>query len=290
MAKAGIGERLKKLFTKSGKGEDFYEDFEDMLIEGDIGAAVAMELSDKLRERFGRKGPETREEVSAELKTVISGMIKSADPVIDTGKTTILMILGVNGVGKTTSIAKIADFYRREYGVNPVLSAGDTFRAAAIDQLKLHGERLGMRVVHQQPGSDPGAVVYDSIESAMAQGSKMIIADTAGRMHNKANLVKELQKIDKIIAAKAADADYRKILVIDATTGQNGFRQAEMFHEAVGIDQIVLSKYDSSAKGGVAVSISAKLGLPFSFVGTGEKYSDLKKFDSDEYINNLLDI
>ena len=290
MAKAGIGERLKKLFTKSGKGEGFYEDFEDMLIEGDIGAAVAMELSDKLRERFGRKGPETREEVSAELKTVISGMIKSADPVIDTGKTTILMILGVNGVGKTTSIAKIADFYRREYGVNPVLSAGDTFRAAAIDQLKLHGERLGMRVVHQQPGSDPGAVVYDSIESAMAQGSKMIIADTAGRMHNKANLVKELQKIDKIIAAKAADADYRKILVIDATTGQNGFRQAEMFHEAVGIDQIVLSKYDSSAKGGVAVSISAKLGLPFSFVGTGEKYSDLKKFDSDEYINNLLDI
>ena len=290
MAKAGIGERLKKLFTKSGKGEDFYEDFEDMLIEGDIGAAVAMELSDKLRERFGRKGPETREEVSAELKTVISGMIKSADPVIDTDKTTILMILGVNGVGKTTSIAKIADFYRREYGVNSVLSAGDTFRAAAIDQLKLHGERLGMRVVHQQPGSDPGAVVYDSIESAMAQGSKMIIADTAGRMHNKANLVKELQKIDKIIAAKAADADYRKILVIDATTGQNGFRQAEMFHEAVGIDQIVLSKYDSSAKGGVAVSISAKLGLPFSFVGTGEKYSDLKKFDSDEYINNLLDI
>ncbi|HAK44554.1 MAG TPA: signal recognition particle-docking protein FtsY [Spirochaeta sp.] len=288
MAKAGLGERLKKLFNKSGKGEDFYEDFEDMLIEGDIGASVAMELSDKLRERFGRKGPDNRDEVSSELKTVISSMIKSADPAIDPGKTTILMVLGVNGVGKTTSIAKIADFYRREYSIDAVLSAGDTFRAAAIDQLKIHGERLGIRVVHQQPGSDPAAVIYDSIESAGAQGSKLIIADTAGRMHNKANLVKELQKIDKIVSSKAADADYRKILVIDATTGQNGFRQAEMFNEAVGIDQIILTKYDSSAKGGVAVSISAKLGLPFSFIGTGEKYSDLKRFSPDEYVDNLL--
>lgn len=290
MAKAGLGERLKKLFTGSGNGDDFYEDFEDMLIEGDIGASVAMELSDSLKDKFGRKGPGSREDVSSELKTVLSGMIKTADPAIDPEKTTILMVLGVNGVGKTTSIAKIADFYRRKYNTEPVLSAGDTFRAAAIDQLKLHGERLGLRVVHQQPGSDPGAVIYDSIESAKAQGSKIIIADTAGRMHNKANLVKELQKIDKIINSKASGAEYRKILVIDATTGQNGFRQAEMFHEAVGIDQIVLTKYDSSAKGGVAVSISSKLGLPFSFIGTGEKYSDLKKFDAEEYINNLLDI
>ena len=290
VAKAGIGERLKNLFTKSGKGDDFYEDFEDMMIEGDIGASVAMELSDKLRERFGKKGPETRDEVSSELKDVIGEMIKSADPSIDSEQTTILMVLGVNGVGKTTTIAKIAEYYRSKYDLNPVLSAGDTFRAAAIDQLKLHGERLGMRVVHQQPGSDPGAVIYDSIESANAQGARLIIADTAGRMHNKANLVKELQKIDKIIASKAADAEYRKLLVIDATTGQNGFRQAEMFHEAVGIDQVVLSKYDSSAKGGVAVSISSKLGLPFAFIGTGETYSDLKEFNSEDYIKNLLDI
>ena len=234
MAKAGLGERLKKLFTKSAAGEDFYEDFEDMLIEGDIGAATAIELSDGLRERFGRKGPESREEAADELKQVISGMMHTAEAGIDPEKTTILLVLGVNGVGKTTTIAKIADYYRREYKIEPVLSAGDTFRAAAIDQLKLHGERLGVKVIHQQPGSDPGAVIYDSIESAKSRGAKLIIADTAGRMHNKANLVKELQKIDKIVASKAGDAEYRKILVIDATTGQNGFRQAEMFNEAVG--------------------------------------------------------
>ncbi len=288
MAKPGIGERLKNLFTKSGTDEDFYEDFEDMLIEGDIGASAAMEISDQLKEHLGRKAPSNRQVVSDELKKIIGGMVKNADPAVDPEKTTILMVLGVNGVGKTTTIAKIADYYRKEYGIEPILSAGDTFRAAAIDQLKLHGERLGLKVIHQQPGSDPGAVIYDSIESAKAHGSRMIIADTAGRMHNKANLVKELQKIDKIISSKAADAEYRKILIIDATTGQNGFRQAELFNEAVGIDQIILTKYDSSAKGGIAVSICSKLGLRFSFIGTGEKYSDIRIFDIDDYIEKLL--
>ncbi len=288
MDKPGLGERLKNIFTKSDPGENFYEDFEDMLIEGDIGAASAMDISDKLRAKFGKKGPSSKEEISEELKNILSNMIKSADPAVDPDSTTILMVLGVNGVGKTTTIAKMADFYRREYNIEPVLSAGDTFRAAAIDQLKLHGERLDLKVIHQQPGSDPGAVIYDSIESARSRGSKMIIADTAGRMHNKGHLVKELQKIDKIISSRAADSEYRKILVIDATTGQNGFRQAEMFNEAVGIDQIVLTKYDSSAKGGIAVSISSRLGLPFSFIGTGEKYSDLKPFDSGDYIERLL--
>ena len=288
MAKPGLGTKLKKLFSKSALGDDFYDDFEDMLIEGDIGAAVAMELSEQLRGKFGKKGPSDRGEIESELKRILGGMVKAADPSVDTEKKTIIMVLGVNGVGKTTTIAKIADYYRKEYNIEPVLSAGDTFRAAAIDQLKLHGERLGLKVIHQEPGSDPGAVIFDSIESADARGARMIIADTAGRMHNKANLVKELQKIDKIINLKAADAEYRKILVIDATTGQNGFRQAEMFNEAVGIDQIVLTKYDSSAKGGIVVSISSRLGLPFSFIGTGEKYSDLHVFNRDEYIENLL--
>ncbi len=288
MAKPGLGERLKNLFSKNSSGEDFYEDFEDILIEGDIGAAAAIEISEHLRETFGRKGPESREQVSSELKTLIGGMMNEADTAVDPEKTTIILVLGVNGVGKTTTIAKMAEYYRGKYGLEPVLSAGDTFRAAAIDQLKLHGERLNLKVVHQQPGSDPGAVIYDSIESANARNAKLIIADTAGRMHNKANLVKELQKIDKIIASKASNAEYRKILVIDATTGQNGFRQAELFHEAVGIDQIVLTKYDSSAKGGVAVSISSKLGLPIAFIGTGEKYSDLKVFNTEEYVEKLL--
>lgn len=288
MGKPGLGERLKNLFKTSGGGNNFYEDFEDMLIEGDIGAAAAMEISDKLKEKFGRKGPSKREEATAELTKILDEMIITADPAVDPEETTIIMVLGVNGVGKTTTIAKMAEYYRKKYGVEAVLSAGDTFRAAAIDQLKLHGERLDLKVVHQQPGSDPGAVIYDCIESAQARGSKLIIADTAGRMHNKANLVKELQKIDKIINTKAENAVYRKILVIDATTGQNGFRQAEMFNEAVGIDQIVLTKYDSSAKGGIAVSISSKLSLPFSFIGTGEKYSDFSEFSKSEFIENIL--
>ena len=288
MGKAGLGERLKKLFKSSGKGEEFYDDLEDMMIEADLGAVVAMEISEKLKSEFGRKGPSNREQASDALKKLLSDMVLSADPAVDKDKTTIILVLGVNGVGKTTSIAKMAEYYRNKYNLEAVLSAGDTFRAAAIDQLKLHGERLNMKVVHQQPGSDPGAVIYDSIESAQAKGFKLIIADTAGRMHNKANLVKELQKIDKIIASKASDAVYRKVLVIDATTGQNGFRQAEMFNEAVGIDQIVLTKYDSSAKGGIAVSISSRLGLPFSFIGTGEKYTDFGEFEKDKFIEKML--
>ncbi|MBI9106047.1 MAG: signal recognition particle-docking protein FtsY [Spirochaetales bacterium] len=288
MGKPGLGERLKKLFKASGGGKDFYDDFEDILIEGDIGVSAAMEISEKLKIKFGGKGPSDRDAVSNELKSILDEMILTADPGVNPDEMTIIMVLGVNGVGKTTTIAKMADYYRKKYGLEPILSAGDTFRAAAIDQLKLHGERLDLKVVHQQPGSDPGAVIFDSIESAKAHGSKMIIADTAGRMHNKANLVKELQKIDKIINSRAADAVYRKILVIDATTGQNGFRQAEMFNEAVGIDQIVLTKYDSSAKGGIAVSISSKLGLPFSFIGTGEKYSDFSEFSKDGFIENML--
>ena len=288
MGKPGLGERLKKLFKTSGGAEDFYEHFEDMLIEGDIGALAAMEISDKLKEKFGRKGPSSREEASDELKSILNDMVLTADPSLNPDETTIIMVLGVNGVGKTTTIAKMAEYYRSKYEIAAVLSAGDTFRAAAIDQLKLHGERLDLKVVHQQPGSDPGAVIYDSIESAKASNSRLIIADTAGRMHNKANLIKELQKINKIINSKASKAVYRKILVIDATTGQNGFRQAEMFNEAVGIDQIVLTKYDSSAKGGIAVSISSKLGLPFSFIGTGEKYSDFGEFSKADFIENML--
>ena len=203
----------------------------------------------------------------------------------------LFLFLGVNGVGKTTTIAKIANLFKDE---NPdsgiVLSAGDTFRAAAIDQLKLHGERLGLRVVHQSHGSDPGAVIFDTIESAKSKGDKIILADTAGRMHNKANLVKELQKIDKIIKGKIKEENYKKILIIDSTTGQNGVNQAEIFNEAVGIDAVILTKYDSAAKGGIAVSISGKLGIPFAYTGTGEKYSDIQVFSKEKYLDSLLNV
>ena len=203
----------------------------------------------------------------------------------------LFLFLGVNGVGKTTTIAKIGNILKNSYpAAGILLSAGDTFRAAAIDQLKFHGEKLGLRVVHQSHGSDPGAVIFDSIESAKSRGEKIILADTAGRMHNKANLVKELQKIDKIIKNKINTENYKKILIIDSTTGQNALSQAEIFNKAIGVDAVIMTKYDSDAKGGIAVPISGKLGIPLAFIGIGEKYTDIKKFDKRDYLKSLLDV
>ncbi|MBQ6673496.1 MAG: signal recognition particle-docking protein FtsY, partial [Spirochaetia bacterium] len=169
-----------------------------------------------------------------------------------------------------------------------VFAAGDTFRAAAIEQIELHGQRLGIRVVSQQNGSDPGAVIFDAIDSVKAKGEDVILADTAGRMHNKSNLIKELQKIDKIILNKLPKENYKKFIVIDATTGQNGLSQVEIFNEALSLDGIVLSKYDSAAKGGILLSISGKLGIPVAFVGTGEKYGDFAPFDKKAFLEGLL--
>lgn len=209
---------------------------------------------------------------------------------LENEKLNVFLVLGVNGVGKTTTIAKLASYYKKKYSVESVLAAGDTFRAAAIDQLVFHGEKLGMKVIKQKPGADPGAVIYDTIVNAKAAGKNIVIADTAGRMHNKANLVRELQKIDKIVASKAGEVNYRKVIVIDATTGQNGLRQAEIFHEAVGIDGVILAKYDSMSKGGIVVPVSRELGIPIAFIGIGEKYEDLIPFNKENYVNNLLDI
>jgi fused signal recognition particle receptor len=200
----------------------------------------------------------------------------------------LFLVLGVNGVGKTTSIGKIAKYYQKKGTQGLVLAAGDTFRAAAIDQLVLHAQRLDVRVVKQQPGSDPGAVIYDALDSAGSRGEQLVIADTAGRMHNKANLVKELQKIHKIAEKKMGGKPYKKLLVVDATTGQNALQQAQIFHEAVGVDALILSKMDSTGKGGVAVAISQKLGLPFAFLGLGESQDDLMPFQTEDYLQRLL--
>ena len=198
------------------------------------------------------------------------------------------MILGVNGVGKTTTIAKMAKRYSKD-GYKVLLAAGDTFRAAAVDQLDIHANRLGMRIVKQQMGSDPGAVIYDAITSAEAHGDELILLDTAGRMHNKENLMKELQKMDKVIHARGvADECYKKFLVIDATTGQNGVSQAMLFNEAVKLDGVILTKYDSAAKGGSLLQIGRLLNLPVLFVCVGEGYDDIRPFDKDEFITALM--
>ncbi len=283
-----FGSKIKALFSKTQLDESFFEDLEDLLVEGDLGASIAMNISDQLREIAKREKCDTQEGLQNILKDLLKDKVKPYQLELKKDELTVVLVLGVNGVGKTTSIAKIAHQYKKE-GFSTILAAADTFRAAAIDQLELHAERLGVRIVKQKTGSDPGAVIFDAITSAQARGDNLILADTAGRMHNKENLLRELQKIDKIIKAKGIDeAHYKKVLVIDSTTGQNGFSQAQLFHEAIGLDALILSKYDSAAKGGSLVQIGEKLNLPVAFVGVGESYEDIKAFDEQEFLNSLV--
>ena len=274
-----IGAKLKSLFSfKKTLDEQFFEDLEDLLIEGDFGAKNAMLISDEVRKRK----PKTEEEFLGIVSELLQDKVSGIELLPEKGKLTVYLILGVNGVGKTTSIAKLATYYgKKDYKV--VMAAADTFRAAAIDQLDLHAKRTGTRIVRQENGSDPGAVIYDAITSAQAKGDDLILCDTAGRMHNKENLVKELQKIDKIIKNRIAPECYKKILVIDATTGQNAINQAQIFNDAVGLDALILTKYDSASKAGALVQI----GIPIAFVGTGEHYEDIHVFDKDEFLSGL---
>ena len=284
----GLGRRILDLFTGKNDMEEFFDNMEDLLIEADMGSSVAVKLIDRLRESFRKNGFKGEEELVGELKSMLRENIKSVDLAPDPGKLNIFLVLGVNGVGKTTTISKLGSYYR-EQGIGGIIfSAADTFRAAAVDQLVIHGERNGFRVVSQKHGADPGAVVYDSIASAKSRDERLILVDTAGRMHNRQDLVRELQKIDRVIKNNIDGGIYKKILIIDATTGQNGRHQAEVFNEAVGIDAVIMTKYDSTAKGGLITAISMDPGLPFAFLGKGEKPSDFTPFDPDSYIEEIL--
>lgn len=282
-----FGSKLKALFSSKKLDESFYEDLEDILVEGDLGASIAMDISDQLRLAAKEEKPQTQEDLQRIVKRLLEPKIKEYKPNID-DKLSIFLVLGVNGVGKTTSIAKLTAMYEKE-GHHVLLAAADTFRAAAIDQLELHADRLGVRIVKQKHGSDPGAVIFDAISSAQSKNENLILADTAGRMHNKDNLLRELKKIDKVIRAKGLDDNhYKKFLVIDSTTGQNGFSQAQLFNEAIGLDALILSKYDSAAKGGALIQIGDKLNLPIAYVGIGESYKDIKPFDKEEFLDALV--
>ena len=278
--KFGIGAKLKALFSGFRKTLDqsFFDNLEDLLIEGDFGARNAMMISDEVNARK----PKTEEEFLGIVRELLEDKISGVELVPDKDELNVYLVLGVNGVGKTTSIAKLATYYK-DKGYKVVMAAGDTFRAAAIDQLELHAQRTDTRIVRQENGSDPGAVIYDAISSAQARGDNLILCDTAGRMHNKENLVRELQKIDKVIRNRVKPENYKKILVIDATTGQNSISQAQIFNEAVGIDALILTKYDSAAKAGALVQI----GIPVAFIGTGEHYEDIHVFDKEEFLTSL---
>ena len=287
--KKSFGEKFKALFKKkSAISDDFYEELTDILVEGDIGAKTAFQIVDELEEICTDKKISEQDAVIQELKQLLLKSVKSVELEPESGKTNIWMILGVNGVGKTTSVAKMARMYANKGVQNVVLASADTFRAAAIEQLAMHGEKVGVRVISHQHGSDPSAVVFDAAEAVRAKGSGLVLADTAGRLHNKENLVRELQKINKTCMSKADEGCYKKLIVIDATTGQNALRQAEVFNEAVGVDAIIMTKYDSTAKGGVAVSIGRELNIPVAYICTGEKYDDISVFNPENYIDDFL--
>jgi fused signal recognition particle receptor len=288
MKRRSLGAKLRDLF--GSPGQDFYEELEDILIEGDIGPTTAAKVIDTARAEIRGGDAKDRERFFDLLKSQLAEQLRGESLEQVDNEVNLILVLGVNGVGKTTTIAKLARFFAKQRQRRVLLAAADTFRAAAIDQLVVWGKRLGIPVVRQDPGSDPGAIVFDAISSATANRIDLIIADTAGRMHNKAHLVKELGKIDKIASSRLSESAYKKVLVIDATTGQNALRQAEVFHGAIGVDSIIVAKYDSMAKGGIVVAIARDLGIPFSFIGTGEKLEDLEPFDTASYLNRLLEV
>ena len=287
MARLSFVNKIKGLFGGKKLDEEFFDELIDALVEGDIGAKMAYEIAGELEKICKEKKIHDETEIRLELKKLLLGYVKSVQFAPEKGKVNIFMLLGVNGVGKTTSVAKLANYFKNQ-GENVIMAAADTFRAAAEEQLEMHGERLGIRVVSHQHGGDPSAVVFDAADSARANGGALVIADTAGRLHNKENLVRELQKIDRIAGQKADSGCYRKFIVIDATTGQNALRQTEVFKEAVGVDGVILTKYDSTARGGVAFSVGKELGIPVAYVCTGEKYENIQAFDPESYTNEFL--
>ncbi len=288
MAKTSFAEKLRGLFTGKKRGGEFFDDLTDSLIEGDVGARTAFEISEILEDRCAKKHISDEGEILLELKDILLGFVRAAKLEPEPLKNSVWMVLGVNGVGKTTSVAKIGNYFKTRGLENTVLACADTFRAAAIEQLKMHAEKIGLRAVSHQHGSDPAAVVFDAASACFSNGHGLVLADTAGRLHNKENLVRELQKIDRICAEKADPGFYRKILVVDATTGQNALRQAEVFHEAVGLDALVITKYDSTARGGLAISIGKELSIPVAFICDGEKYGDIEAFDTEKYVDGFL--
>jgi fused signal recognition particle receptor len=278
-----FGEKLKNFFSGNpALNEELFENLCDVLIEGDFGAAQAYKTTEQLKELCKKEKIEAVPEKLAELLEEELRLVPRKAPPAEedsADKLTAILLLGVNGVGKTTTAAKLASVYGTKHNKKAILAAADTFRAAAIDQLKIHGQKLNVRVIAHKQGGDPAAVVYDALEAAQSCGADVVIADTAGRMHTKSALVEELRKIDRVVETKALDARYLKYLVLDATTGRNALAQAEIFNDAVALDGIILTKYDSSAKGGVVFSLASDLHLPVVYVCTGEKYGDIDVFD-----------
>jgi len=294
-----FGERLRLFFKgKSAFNQEDMDALCDLLIEGDFGAAQAYKMTEILEERCKK---DNTLNLSDELSRLLEDMLLNDEiikgiynkNVLQFNKFSVILLLGVNGVGKTTTAAKLSHLISSQYNKKTILAAADTFRAAAIDQLKIHGQKLDTRVVAHKQGGDPAAVVYDALEAAFSGGIDAVIADTAGRMHTKSALVEELRKIDRVVESKASGVKelcYLKYLVLDATTGRNALAQAETFHSAVNLDGVILTKYDSTARGGIVFSLASELKLPVIYICTGEKYTDISIFDPHKFSKEFAGI
>lgn len=276
---------MLKSFTKID--EDLFEQLEELLVMGDVGVVTAEKICDELRKRVKQQGITDPSKIHDLLEDVVTEMLKGGQELHVSTKPSVILVIGVNGVGKTTTIGKMAASFVRQ-GKRVTLAAADTFRAAAIDQLQIWADRAGADIIKQNEGADPAAVVFDAIASAKARGSDIIIADTAGRLHNKKNLMAELEKINRIINRELPDADKEVLLVLDATTGQNAVNQTKEFKNAAGITGIVLTKLDGTAKGGVVLAIREELDVPVKYIGVGEQIDDLQPFDPEEFARALF--
>ncbi len=284
--KENFSRKIYELFKGRAIDDDFYEELEMALISADVGFTATEMICDKLKEACYEKRLTDTSQAKDILKQIMISEIDYEIPEYE--YPLVILVAGVNGVGKTTAIGKLAKYFKSE-GKSVVLAAADTFRAAASDQLTVWAERAGVRIVKQSEGSDPAAVVFDAINSAKARKDDVVLIDTAGRLHNKKNLMNELNKIHKVVDREYPDCDYRSYIVLDATTGQNAVAQVETFGEILDIDGIILNKLDGTAKGGVVFAISSEQEIPVCFVGVGEKIDDLIKFDATSFIEELID-
>ena len=288
----GIFAKIKKAWFDTIVWEtiddEFYDELEDSLIMADLGATVAHDAVKKLRDVVYQKSIQRGDDVKQALRDILIEKLNVGDTALDLStQPSVVLVIGVNGVGKTTSIGKIAHRLKVE-GKRVLLCAADTFRAAAADQLEIWANRADCEIVRSVEGADPGAVLFDSLAAAKARGVDVVLCDTAGRLHNKVNLMNELSKLRKIIDRELPDAAKETLLVLDATTGQNGLQQAKVFRETAGLTGIILTKLDGTAKGGICVAIAQELGVPVKYVGLGEGIDDLQPFNAEEYVKALI--
>ena len=282
----GKVDALLNSFTKID--EEFFEELEENLIMADVGAVTSARICENLRKKVKEKGLTDASDVKAALKEIIAEMLSGDEQLDLSTKPTVILVIGVNGVGKTTTIGKLANNLRQD-GKKVLLAAADTFRAAAIDQLQIWADRAQVELVRHEEGSDPAAVVFDAVNAGKARGCDVVICDTAGRLHNKKNLMDELSKIARVIDREAPGSSKEVLLVLDATTGQNALNQAKLFQEAAGLTGIILTKLDGTARGGVVIGIKEELNIPIKYIGVGEQIDDLRPFNSKDFVDALFE-